>query len=119
MGVSRSSIQMILKEDLGLTPFERRKVHGLSMQQRRARLERSKALLQRCDFGDVERIVFSDEKLFVIEEHLNAQSYRVYAAVFEAISWRVRTVQRFQKPGSVMIWGAVSSRDKFPLVFCG
>ena len=32
MGVSRSSIQMILKEDLGLTPYKRRKVHGLSTQ---------------------------------------------------------------------------------------
>ena len=62
------------------------------MQQRRTRLERSKALIQRYDFGDVERMVFFDEKLFVIEEQLNAQNYRVYAAAFEAISDRVRTV---------------------------
>ena len=117
MGVSQTSIQRILKEDVGLTPYKRRKVNGLSTQQRKTRLERSKALLQRCDFGDVERIVFSDETLFVIEEHLNAQNDRVYAAAFEAISERVRTVQRFQKPGSVMVWGAVSSRGKFPLVF--
>src|SRR5690348_3285259 len=74
MGVSRRSIQRILKEDLGLTPYKRRKVHGLSTQQRRTRLERSKALLQRYDEFDVQRIVFSDEKLFVIEEHLNAQN---------------------------------------------
>jgi inhibitor of nuclear factor kappa-B kinase subunit alpha len=117
MGASRRSIQRIINEDLGLTPFKRRKVHGLSTQQRRARLERSKALLQRYDFGDVERIVFSDEKLFVIEEHLNAQNDRVYAVAFEAIPEQVRTVQHFQKPGSVMVWGAVSSRGKFPLVF--
>ena len=117
MGVSRSSIQRILKEDLGLTPYKRRKVHGLSTQQRRTRLERSKALLQRYDEFDVQRIVFSDEKLFVIEEHRNAQNDRVYAVAFEAIPERVRTVQRFQKPGSAMVWGAVSSRGKFPLVF--
>ena len=61
--------------------------------------------------------MFSDEKLFVIEEHLNAQNDRVYAAAFEAISERVRTVQRFQKSGSVIVWGAVSSRGKFLLVF--
>jgi inhibitor of nuclear factor kappa-B kinase subunit alpha len=117
MGVSRRSIQRILKEDLGLTPYKRRKVHGLSTQQRRTRLERSKALLQRYDEFDVQRIVFSDEKLFVIEEHRNAQNDRVYAVAFEAIPERVRTVQRFQKPGSAMVWGAVSSRGKFPLVF--
>jgi hypothetical protein len=62
------------------------------MQQRRVRLERSNVLLQRYDFGDVERIVFSDEKLFVIEEHLNAQNDGVYAAAFEAIPERGRTV---------------------------
>ena len=39
----------------------------------------------------MERMVFSDEKLFVIEEQLNAQNYRVYAAAFEANSDRVRT----------------------------
>ena len=117
MCASRSTIQRIIKQDLGLTPFKRRKVHGLTKQQCRTRLERSKALLQRYDFGDVERIVFSDEKMFVIEEHLNAQNDRVYAAAFEDIPERVRTVQRFQKPGSVMVWGAVSSGGKFPLVF--
>src|SRR5690348_11744340 len=43
MGTSRSSIQRILKGDLGLTPYKRRKVHGLSTQQRRtSRLVRSK-----------------------------------------------------------------------------
>jgi inhibitor of nuclear factor kappa-B kinase subunit alpha len=117
MVVSRRSIQRIIKEDLGLMPFKRRKVHGLTMQQRGARLERSKALLRRYANEDLERIVFSDEKLFVIEEHLNAQNDRVYAAAFEDIPEWVRTVQRFQKPGSVMVWGAVSSRGKLPLVF--
>ena len=68
------------------------------MQHRSARLERSKALLQRYADGDMERIVFSDEKLFVIEEHLNAQNDRVYAATFEDIPEQVRNVQRFQKP---------------------
>src|SRR5690349_21453386 len=61
MGASRSSIQRIIKDDLGLTPYKRRRVHGLSTQQRRTGLERSKASLQRYDFCDVKRIVFSDE----------------------------------------------------------
>lgn len=113
MKESRSSIQRILKQDLGLTPFKRRKVHGLTMQQRKTRLERSKTLLQRYDFCNGERIVFSDEKLFVIEEHLNAQNDRVYAGTFEALPEHVRNVQRFQKPGSVIVWGTVSSRGGF------
>ncbi len=114
VGVSRTSIRRNLKEDLGLTPYKRRKVHGLSTQQRRARLEKSKALLQRYDFGDEERIVFFYEKLFVIEEHLNAQNITVYAAAFEVILEQVRTAQRFQKPGSVMVWGQCPVGANFP-----
>jgi transposase len=117
MDLSYSTARRILVEDLGLTPFKRRKAHGLTKQQRGARLERSKALLQRYDFGDVERIVFSDEKVFVVEERLNPQNDRVYATALEDIPEGVRTVSRFQKPGSVMVWGAVSSQGKLPLVF--
>lgn len=117
MGTSRSSIRRIIVEDLGLTPFKRRKAHGLTKQQRRARLERSKALLRRYAVEEVKRIVFSDEKLFVVEERLNPQNDRVYAATLEDIPEGVRTVSRFQKPGSVMVWGAVSSWGKLPLVF--
>ena len=81
------------------------------------RLERSKALLRRYVFGDVDRIVFSDEKLFIVEERLNAQNDRIYAAAFENIPEQIRTAQHFQKPGSVMVWGAMFSGGKFPLVF--
>ena len=117
MDIPRSTIQRIIKGDLGLRPYKRRKVDGLKLQQRQARLERSKALLRRYAEKDVDRIVFSDEKLFVMEEHLNAQNDRVYAAAFEDIPEQIRTAQRFQKPGSVMVWGAMSSWGKFPLVF--
>ncbi len=81
------------------------KVHGPTTQQRGARLERSKALLRRHDLGNVNRILFSDEKLFVVEEHLNAQNDRICAAAFEDMPEPVRAVQRFQKPGSVMVLG--------------
>lgn len=117
MKLSHSTVRRMLIEDLGLTPFKRRKVHGLTKQQRKARLDRSKALLRRYTDNDVDRIVFSDEKLFVIQEHLNAQNDRVYAAAIKDIPEQVRTAQRFQKPGSVMVWGAISSHGTLPLVF--
>jgi hypothetical protein len=62
-------------------------------------------------FGIVDQVVFFDEKLFIIEEHLNAQNFRVYAGVFEDITERVRDVQRFQKPG---FGGKVQTGQIFP-----
>jgi hypothetical protein len=89
------------------------------MQQHRStRLKRLKALLQRYGYGALERIVFSDEKLFVIEEHLNAQNYRVYAGAFEYLPEHVRNVQRFQKPGSVMFCGSVTDILQVERMFC-
>lgn len=70
MHASRSTIRRIIKEDLGLSPFNRRKVHVLTKQKRRDGLKRSKALLERYENGDVNRIVFYDEKLFTIKEHV-------------------------------------------------
>jgi inhibitor of nuclear factor kappa-B kinase subunit alpha len=64
----------------------------------------------------VNSIAFSDEKLFVVEEKLNKQNDRIYAATFEDIPEKFRTVSRFQSRSSFMIWGAVSANGKFPLV---
>ena len=105
-GPSRSTIQRIILEDLKLRPYKRRKVHGLTKQQRQKRYERAKLLLERHENGNMKNIVFSDEKLFVIEEQLNAQNDRFYAASIEDVPEEVRNVQRFQKPGSVMVWAA-------------
>jgi inhibitor of nuclear factor kappa-B kinase subunit alpha len=64
----------------------------------------------------VNSIAFSDEKIFVVEEKLNKQNDRIYAAAFEDIPEKMRTVQRFQSRSSIMVWGAVSGEGKFPLV---
>jgi hypothetical protein len=96
---------------------QERKVHGLTTNQRTKRLERSRLLLERYGQKSVENIIFSDEKLFVIEQHLNAQNDVVYAASFDDIPEHVRTVQRFQKSSSIMVWGALSKKGKFPLIF--
>jgi transposase len=115
--VNRESIRQVIKDDLHFKPYRKRKVHGLSANQRVAREVRSKRLLRRHAAQTVANIVFSDEKLFVVEESFNPQNNRVYGLSIEAIPEHLRTVQRFQKPGSLMVWGAMSKMGKCPLVF--
>ena len=116
-GIDDRSMRRILQIDLGLKAYKKRKLHGLSTKQMVARLERCKELLSRHDFDGVQRIVFSDEKLFVVEQKYNAQNDRIYALSIEDIPENIRTVQRFQKSSSTMIWGAVSYNGKLPLKF--
>jgi hypothetical protein len=107
----------ILQNDLRTIPYKRRKQHGLSAKQKKKRLDRCKELLDRHDDESVKSIVFSDEKLFRVEEKFNAQNDRIYAVNFEDVPEHVRTVSRFQKSSSVMVWGAVSHKAKFSLKF--
>ena len=116
-GIDDRSMRRILQIDLGLKAYKKRKLHGLSAKQMVARLERCKALLARHDSDDVQKIVFSDEKLFVVEQKYNVQNDRIYALSIEDIPENVRTVQRFQKSSSIMIWGAISHNGTIPLKF--
>jgi inhibitor of nuclear factor kappa-B kinase subunit alpha len=114
---SRRTIQRLLKDDLGLKPYKRQKVHGLSIAQKEKRLLRCKRLLRRFPKSRAKSIVFSDEKIFTVEEKLNSQNDRIYAAAIEDIPEEIRTVQRFQSPGSFMVWAAISTQGKFALTF--
>jgi len=115
--VSPRTLRRIVKEDLGLTSYKKRKVQALTQNQHAARLERSKALLERFGSQDLDMLVFSDEKLFSVEERYNSQNVRIYAASFEDIPEHMRTVQRFQAEKKIMVWCAVSKKGKFPMVF--
>lgn len=117
LNTSRSTIRRIIDEDLGLHPYKKRKVPGLTAAKKKKRLDRSKALFERFPSQNLENLVFSDEKLFNVEESLNSQNDRIYAATFEDIPEEMRNVQRFQHPSSVMVWAAVSKKGKFRLAF--
>ena len=114
---SRSTVQRVVVEELGLRPYKKRKAHGLTQKQQAKRLPRIKALLERFADKDLDRLVFSDEKLFCLEEKHNSQNVRVYAASFEDIPEHLRTVERFLYEKRIMIWCGVSKKGKLPLHF--
>lgn len=115
--ISEKSMRRILRDDLGLRPYRKRKVHGLTAAQKEKRLKRCPALAKRHGGRKVEKVIFSDEKLFVLEQHDNRKNNVVYSTSFEAIPEELRGVQRFQNKSGVMVWAAVSKRGKLPLIF--
>ncbi|CAM4936437.1 unnamed protein product [Rotaria socialis] len=115
--IDNRSMRRILQIDLGLKPYKKRKLHELSEKQTVARLKRCKTLLVQHDSDDIRKIVFSDEKLFIVEQKYNRQNDRIYSLSIEDIPENIRTVQRFQNPRSTMVWSAVSYNGKIPLKF--
>ncbi len=115
--ISNRSIRRILKEDLGLRTYKKHTLHGLSTAQTEKRLVRSRELLERHGNSDLEHIIFSDEKLFSVEERYNHQNSRIYALAIEDILEDMRTIQRFQNEKKLMGWCAISKKVKFPWFF--
>ena len=74
-------------------------------------------MLLRFTGGLHKQIVFSDEKLFTVEQSLNKQNDRILALSKDAVPQDTFRVFRTQKPMSVMVWAGVTSTGRTPLVF--
>jgi transposase len=117
MNVSRCTIQRALKMDLKLKALKRSTCHMLTIPQKVARVKKCRALLKRYGEKKVKSILFSDEKIFNVEEQFNKQNDRVYARSVKDIPLHQRKVKRSHGPGSVMVWAGVSWMGKAPLHF--
>jgi inhibitor of nuclear factor kappa-B kinase subunit alpha len=116
-GTSERSVRRIVKIDLGLKPLKKFKRHGLTTKNKEDRVKRCKVLLKRHGQKSVENLIFSDEKMWLLQESHNAQNDRIYAVSTREVPQQVRTVQRFQNSSAVMVWGGVSHNGKLPLIF--
>lgn len=117
MKVSRKTIQRALKIDLKLKALKRGTCHMLTVPQKIFRVKKCRRLLKRYGAEKVKSILFTDEKLFNVEEHFNRQNDRVYAKSVKDIPKKIRGVKRSHFPGSVMVWAGVSWFGKAPLHF--
>ena len=61
--------------------------------------------------------IFTDEKLFTVQQVHNHQNDRVLEKTLDSIPTNTRKVFRTQKPASVMVGTAISEKWKSPLVF--
>ncbi|KAI6649847.1 CRE-PTR-16 protein [Oopsacas minuta] len=96
--VHHSSFQRIIKRDMDLSSFTKRKVHYISKVMKEKRLKRSKGLIGRFAIQGLDHALFSDEILFTVEEAYNQQNDRKLSSTASAIPEESRYVKRVQKP---------------------
>jgi len=77
-GISRSSVRHIIRHDLKLKFFKRKKAQLLSDADRKKRSHCCRILLQRRSLNDVAKIWFSSEKVFTVQPPINTQNDRLY-----------------------------------------
>lgn len=68
LGVTQTQALQILRKDLGMKPWKFQKRQKLNAQAKQKRLDRCRAMLTRFSRRRHRRIVFSDEKLFDIQQ---------------------------------------------------
>lgn len=109
--IPRESVRRIAKNELGIKAYKLQKAQLLTEQNKKVRVQRCRALLQRCAGPE---ILFSDEKIFTIEAFHNHQNDRIWAKNSPQSD---KIVTHSQHPQSVMVWAGICASGKTPLVF--
>lgn len=104
MDISRRTMSRLIKNDLGMGAYRRVTGQRLNNALKKIRLERAKALLRRYGDGRYRKIMFSDEKIFTIEEKYNRQNDKVYARSSQEAKDKIGRVERGHHPSSIMVW---------------
>ena len=89
-------------------------VNGLTVKNKTDRVEHCKDLI---DQHSNSTILFSDEKLFVLQQPVNKQNDRLYFLTLQDIPKEKRAIKRCQNASSVMVWGGISKAGRLPLIF--
>lgn len=118
MNITQKSMSRIIKKDLGLGAFKRRTGHLLTAALKKNRLQKSKRLLVKYADNLHRKILFTDEKIFTVQEKFNKQNDRVYARSSKEASELIPRVEKGHHPASVMVWWGVSYDGVTDLHFC-
>lgn len=118
MKIPKRTMSRIVKEDLKLGAYRRSTGHRLNDKLRAIRLTRSRRLLKTYAGKKYQKILFTDEKIFTIEEKFNRQNDRIYAHSSKEAAEKVPRVERGHHPASVMVWWGVSYNGTTELYFC-
>ena len=116
LGISRTSVQRILKNDLKLQPYKKQTEPLLTDEHKAKRMKFAGWI--RTDFRkeDTMKILFSDEKMFDIDGVYNSQNDRIWAVDRVEANTRGGIRQKRKFPQKVMVWLGVCSKGVSPLV---
>lgn len=118
LNISNRSMCRLVRDDLSMKAYRRSTGHLLTARLKEIRLTRCKRLLQWHATNGHENILFTDEKIFTVEEKFNRQNDRVYARTSSEAKKIIPKVQRGHHPSSVMVWWGVSHHGVTKLHFC-
>lgn len=116
-GISRMTVNRILREDLKLTAFKSKRKRMYLAGGAPERLRRTRVMKSRLAKIDPKNVIFSDEKIFCIQENFNSQNRRVYSPSIREVNPNDLYVNTAQKSAGVMVFAAISGAGVCDLQF--
>ena len=110
MAISEPSMGRIVKKHLNKKTYKQGKGQLLSDASKTKRKERSKKLLHRFRSGAHRNILFTDEKIFSVEQFFNKQNDRLYAS-----SKPNTAVKRTGHPKTLMVFAGITANGRLRL----
>jgi len=114
MKIPPRTMSRIIKEYLGFDAYQRCTGQRL----KKIRATQAKKLLRQYAKNCHRQILFTDEKIFTIEEKFNRQNNRVYANNSREAAEKIQRVERGHHPALVMVCWEVSYEGVTQLHFC-
>lgn len=115
---SHKRCRLITRDDLGKRAYKQCTSHLLMDQLKRIRLQRSKNLLYSYNQQKFKYILFTNEKIFIVEEKYNKQNNKIYARLSIEIKQNAPHVQRGLHSAQVMVWWGISWHSVTQIHFC-
>ena len=118
IGISKMSVSKIVRKKLGSRSYRMGRGQLPDRTKKKDRLQRAQKILdflnERLD--RINRVLFTDEKVFQIGRYLNKQNHRqILNRTARRHRWR--TIGRTQFPELLMVWAGVSGLGKTKLAF--
>ena len=116
LGISRTSVRRILKNDLGLHAYKIQNEPMLTDEHKVKRIQFANWIRTNFRKEDTMKILFSDEKMFDIDGVYNSQNDRIWAVSRSEADIKGGTRQKRKFPQKVMVWLGVCSKGVSPLI---
>ncbi|CAK9821600.1 Transposable element Tc3 transposase [Anthophora retusa] len=105
--ISEGSIRNIVHKKLKCYSYKINRAHFLTDAMKEKRKERARRMIRLISGARLQKVLFTDEKIFTIESLHNRQNRRQL----------LKKGQQSDFPGSVMVWAGICATGKTPLVF--
>ena len=117
LNISRKTLQMIVKNNLGLRSYRLPNGQVLTDQAKQNRKEKCKKLRELFTVRRIEDVLWSDEEVFTVEVAENSQNHRQLLSPALKNNRKRKVATRSLFPESSMVWGGIRSKCKTSLIF--